>query len=401
MSFDVKLTIYEGSGQVRDIPITSRRMSIGRGSDNDLTIDDQGLSRRHLLLDIYDDAVQLTDCGTQNGTMVNRQPLIGSTRLKDGDSILIGYACDIRVQIRQANHRVAGNLQSGGSANITANNSASYGNQPTNSSNVLMIAIISCIGIFVAAGLVILILNLGNDEGKKIPPKNVGIVTPPPDNDSNRNDIPVIDTPKNNNETAISDGPTNTPANKMVEELGARVLSRISKDKQRYIFRESALRDIGQTIERLKNSGNTASAIASIKQRKGRIIEMSKGLNLADGYAIYMVLAESENRGGEGDAAILRALAFVSTTFGAGTAENALVALAAYKEGQGTVRSHPLLARLRRGRIDPQTQRNIWYLHEHKIIGDEQYQFVLKFLALGIIAENPRFFGINTEALAF
>jgi hypothetical protein len=154
-------------------------------------------------------------------------------------------------------------------------------------------------------------------------------------------------------------------------------------------------------IERLKNSGGTASAIAAVRQRKARIVETAKRLSLAEGYAVYAVLAETEGRGGDNDTAVLNDVAFVSTTFGAGTAENAMVSLAAYKEGQGTKKTHPLLARLRRGEIDPQTQRNIWYLHERKLIGDEQYNFVVKFIALAIIAENPKNFGINTEPLAF
>jgi hypothetical protein len=398
MSFDVKLTIYEGNGQVREIPVTSRRLSIGRGVDNDLTIDDQGLSRRHLLFDIFDDAVQITDCGSQNGNMVNRQPLIGSTILKDGDSILIGYACDIRVQIRRTNMRAQSQAHAGGQRNISTNSGSPFGEGQSRSNNVPLIAIASGVGIFLAAGLLILFLNIGSDERKKIPPRNEDIFTPP-DNDSNRNEVPIIDGEKNKNETLIKDNQTPPPANKMVEELGAKVLSRISRDKQKYIFRETALRDISQMIDRLKSSGNTASAIASIRQRKGRIIEIAKRLSLVEGYAVYTVLAETENQGGE--AGILQDLAFVSTTFGAGTAENAMVSLAAYKEGRGTKKSHPMLARLRRGEIDPQTQRNVWFLHERKMISDEQYNFVVKFLAMGILAENPRFFGINTEPLAF
>lgn len=401
MNFDVKLTIYEGNGQVRDIPVTSRRLSIGRGTDNDLPIDDQGLSRRHLLLDIFDDAVQLTDCGSQNGTMVNRQPLVGSTMLKDGDSILIGYACDIRVQIRRlanANNGGPRKVYSGGPTNFSTGSSGSSTSPNTGSNNVLIIALGSIIGIFIVAGLLVILLHNGEGSPNKNTQKNIDIVVPPIE--PKGNDNPKIDGQENNNQDPTINDTTRPPANKSVDELGAKVLGRLTKDKQKYIFSEPALRDINQMIERLKGSGNTASAIASIRQRKSRIAETAKRLGLESGFGVYAVLAESESRGPDAEAAILNDLAFVSTTIGAGTAENALVSLAAYKEGRGTVKSHPLIVRIR-GKVDPQTQRNVWYLHEHKFISDEQYNFVLKFIALGIIAENPRFFGINTEPLAF
>ncbi len=392
----MKLTIYEGTGQVREIPVTSKRFSIGRGTDNDLSLDDKGLSRRHVLIDVFEDAVQLTDCGSQNGTIVNRQPVNGSTLLKDGDAILIGYACDIRVQIRQAANSYAWSQSPDSVVGRTHNGTRSSTNQKAGSNKVLMMAIGSILGIlFIAGGLVVVFNNLNSD-----PIKN-----------SQKNTDPIIqsidpkgnETPKpEDNKNIVSPPPEQPPppASKMVEELGAKILARISKDKQKYIFRESALRDLNQMIERLKSSSSMASLIGSVRQRKNAIAEIAKRLNLENGFAVYTILAESENRGGNSDAAILDELAFVSTTIGAGTAENAMVSLAAYKEGVGTKKSHPLLGRIR-GKINPQTQRNVWYLHEHKFISDEQYNFVLKFIALGILAENPRFFGINTEPLAF
>ncbi|MEW6127942.1 MAG: FHA domain-containing protein [Acidobacteriota bacterium] len=402
MNFDVKLTIYEGSGQVRELPVGSSRFSIGRGADNDLQIDDKGLSRRHLILDIFDDVVQLTDCGSQNGTMVNRQPVGGSVRLKDGDSILIGYACDIRVHI-QAKAQIAAGAANPFKPEAQVGESSfqpyTSSDKKNDGNKVPMIAIASIIGIVFISAVLLLIININSDDKPKPLVKNEDITLP---NDANFNSRDVVNNPPpaNDNENQSVEVPTNNSSSKMIETLGAKMLSRISKDHQRYIFRESALRDITQTIERLKSSSSTASAIASVRNRKGRILESSKRLGLAGGFGVYAVLAESDARGNDAEQEILGNLAFVATTCGAGTIENALVALAAYKEGTGSVKSHPLLVRIR-GKVDPQTQRNVWYLREHNFISEAQYNFVVKFIALGIIAENPGFFGINTEPLAF
>lgn len=402
MNFDLKLTIYEGNGQVRDIPIKTRRFSIGRGVDNDLQIDDKGLSRRHLILDIYDDVVQLSDCGTQNGTMVNRQPVTGPVWLKDGDSIFIGYACDIRVHL-QAQAKIGAGAQH--SINQTSpHRNSSFRTQSGEKNNdgtnkIPIIALASILGIVFVAASLVLIINLNSDNKPKPIVKNESSF-PPDDANANTEEFVRVPPPDNANENKSVDLPTNNSSNKMVESLGVKMLSRISKDHQRYIFRESALRDITQAIERLKGSAGTASAIASIRSRKGRIIESSKRLGLEGGLGVYAVLAESATQANDSEQEVLGKLAFVSTTCGAGTIENVLVALAAYKEGTGSVRSHPLLVRIR-GKIDPQTQRNVWYLREHNFISEGQYNFVVKFIALGIIAENPGFFGINTEPLAF
>jgi hypothetical protein len=55
------------------------------------------------------------------------------------------------------------------------------------------------------------------------------------------------------------------------------------------------------------------------------------------------------------------------------------------------------------GRVNdsPSTIRTIWYLHDHQVIGDETHNFVLRFLAIGVIAQNPQKFGIAAEPLTF
>jgi hypothetical protein len=42
--------------------------------------------------------------------------------------------------------------------------------------------------------------------------------------------------------------------------------------------------------------------------------------------------------------------------------------------------------------------RTIWYLKKNNKITDSEYEFALRFLAVGTIMQNPKAFGVNTEA---
>jgi hypothetical protein len=45
--------------------------------------------------------------------------------------------------------------------------------------------------------------------------------------------------------------------------------------------------------------------------------------------------------------------------------------------------------------------RTIWYLREKGKLSDAQYEFALRFLAVGIISQNPKDFNVETDAVVF
>jgi hypothetical protein len=50
---------------------------------------------------------------------------------------------------------------------------------------------------------------------------------------------------------------------------------------------------------------------------------------------------------------------------------------------------------------NPQTDRNVWYLREKGGLSEDAYNFVLDFLALGIIAQNPKLYAIEATSLSY
>lgn len=70
----------------------------GRETDNDIVLDDLRVSRHHLLFQMEQDHLRVTDLNSGNGTLVNGQRLEIHTarRLQDGDVIKVG-SCEIAV----------------------------------------------------------------------------------------------------------------------------------------------------------------------------------------------------------------------------------------------------------------------------------------------------------------
>jgi pSer/pThr/pTyr-binding forkhead associated (FHA) protein len=84
------LVIRAGGGRVGEsFAIDGERMCIGRRPDCEVFLDDITVSRDHALLIHRGENWYLDDCGSLNGTYVNRSR-IESHRLEEGDEVQIG-----------------------------------------------------------------------------------------------------------------------------------------------------------------------------------------------------------------------------------------------------------------------------------------------------------------------
>jgi hypothetical protein len=84
------LVIRAGGGRSGEsFPLEGERLTIGRRPDSDIFLDDVTVSRDHAMLVRRGPDYYLDDCGSLNGTYVNRGR-IESHRLTDGDELQIG-----------------------------------------------------------------------------------------------------------------------------------------------------------------------------------------------------------------------------------------------------------------------------------------------------------------------
>jgi FHA domain/zinc-ribbon domain len=84
------LVIRAGGGRAGEsFPLEGERLTVGRRPDCDIFLDDVTVSRDHALIVRRGSDHYLDDCGSLNGTYVNRRR-IESHRLTDGDELQIG-----------------------------------------------------------------------------------------------------------------------------------------------------------------------------------------------------------------------------------------------------------------------------------------------------------------------
>jgi pSer/pThr/pTyr-binding forkhead associated (FHA) protein len=84
------LVIRSGGGRAGEtFPLHGDRLTVGRRPDSDIFLDDITVSRDHAVIVRRGDDYHLDDCGSLNGTYVNRSR-IESHRLTDGDELQVG-----------------------------------------------------------------------------------------------------------------------------------------------------------------------------------------------------------------------------------------------------------------------------------------------------------------------
>jgi sigma-B regulation protein RsbU (phosphoserine phosphatase) len=87
-----ELRIQCPDGQMKTIPLTGERLSVGRSSAAELCFpEDAGLSRQHFAFESEGEDWTVQDLGSKNGTFVNNIPLKARLILKPGDRITAGH----------------------------------------------------------------------------------------------------------------------------------------------------------------------------------------------------------------------------------------------------------------------------------------------------------------------
>jgi sigma-B regulation protein RsbU (phosphoserine phosphatase) len=86
----IEVTIQSASGGRETFLLDGEVTRIGRSADNEISLPDQWLSRRHAEIRVEENAYHLIDLGSRNGTRLNGKPLQGKTQLHPGDRIGLG-----------------------------------------------------------------------------------------------------------------------------------------------------------------------------------------------------------------------------------------------------------------------------------------------------------------------
>src|SRR5215204_112551 len=104
MQPEVILKFMDEAGRAQSAAVAPARFTVGRAADNDLSVGDSNLSRRHAVIERAGGSVLISDCGSRNGTAVNDHPVVGATALSDGDRVTLGGSFQFTVNVSRAAH---------------------------------------------------------------------------------------------------------------------------------------------------------------------------------------------------------------------------------------------------------------------------------------------------------
>jgi hypothetical protein len=395
------LTLFftDENGQEQQLIVKANPFSIGRQDGNDLVIKDAGLSRRHALITSFSDVAQVSDCGSQNGTYLNGQRLTSAAVLKDGDVIAIGEACKIRVQLRAQEAAIKPAAAHTNSPSKSAVNAPSVATPvaPAPSSNLALpklspalIATIATAAIVLIAGVLIGVVAW---KKSKTPADQKDVVFV-------ENPTPVVtDSPTATESVTVA---STSSSSDQFEKSLVQVIRNISND-QSYPFPTAVLAELKRKAEQYATP-SLASTLRTMATNGESTLSFIRGQGLKKpALLVYMALAETNGSGDPLATArqLVPEVQFLRGHFGSEFADPTLILVAAYKMPGGSKRSHPLLPRLNQLVKNPQTDRNVWFLRDKGALSDASFEYVLRFLAYGAIAQNPRQFKLDAPALVF
>src|SRR5216117_2047038 len=84
------LTIAQGKGRGQRFQFDAERVTIGRGAENDVVLNDAGVSRTHARIEKQPAGWMLLDNGSANGTELNGATIGKPSALRAGDRIGVG-----------------------------------------------------------------------------------------------------------------------------------------------------------------------------------------------------------------------------------------------------------------------------------------------------------------------
>ena len=394
---EITLLTKDELGYTRSVEIHSSRFTIGRGQDNDLVIDDRHLSRRHSLIEAFDATVQVSDCGSENGTFVNGTRIAGAYVLCDGDEISFGESNWFTIRIGRAQtlrFEIPDSDQTRGRGDKEPNEPGSGSpvapaTLPSRRSDLIALFIAAGAGLLLVSGVLVVILLLGENRHKPI-------------SESSGREAATNEKADPHPDEGTGDG-ASSPANAEIEDDVIQVMRSISSDPSPSLPPPGALEDIKTQLAQYRSSSTLPPLLRSMRIRVREIKDSANRAGLSPNLVIWMSLASLDGgRAGQDPEITYRRIVTdlprLYALFGTDNADRALLLVAAYKMGRGTGMSHPLLERLPG---DPYKDVNVWYQNELRRLPPEAYDFVIRFLALGVIASDPGKFHIEGERLAF
>ncbi len=409
----------------REVAVAAETFIIGRGVECNLPVADTRLSREHLLIERYGDVFVATDRGSSNGTILNGEPLSEPKAISNNDRLDLG-GFEIKVVIRGGELAAAEPPAPEFVPNATpaaspirpsaaATAPPSGGGLPR---SVFIAAPIIAVVVLVALGALVYSMS-----GKKPKVANTDFVyssDPEKTPSDRRSPTPVLssstlpastDTPPGG---TVSGDPGNaatpppTPSNLndtgKTESNAAAFLRKAAANDPKAFVTGTQAQIISSKVKSMASSPALAENISSARKNAAAIKALATSKNLKPQLLAAAAIAKLGSSRGD----VLSTAQSMADTLdklaiqvGNELGDDCLLMMAAYDQGDPMKMRNMLQNLATQSTESSRTIRSIWFLHKNGKITAAEYDFALRFLAVGTIAQNPRDFGVNTDGLSF
>lgn len=428
------LIYVDHEGQDQRLLVDKDEFVIGRHAAANLCYPDDRLSREHLRIDRVQDDFAAVDCGSTNGSRLNGEDLVEPTVLRAGDELLLGDR--FRLSIELGNGEITGSqiqediasvdspvpavsapqtISDVGNSNVIS--ASTEGDESSFSAGIFVAAAIFGVVIVAVLGVLVFMFASG---GESKPERNDIVYKNDPDDDPLPKNTKTDSTPKVNNNSVIAEptlggNTTDTPANNVAntdlsetaktERNAAMFLRKMAMNDPRAFLTSAQAKLVGSKIKQISSSSALSDNINAVRKSSSQIVSVAKTKSLQPQFLAAAVITRLGNSRGD----LLKTAHDMADVFGKmrtpvgnDLSDDALLMVAFYQQGStgDVMKMINMLQRVVNEYPEtPHSVRTIWFLHDKGKISDSEYDFAITFLAIGTIVQNPRDFGVNSDAL--
>lgn len=411
------LKFTDPAGSTKRILVESDRFTIGRQPDCDLAIADGRLSRSHATIEQRDGRFEIIDNGSSNGTDLNGKPVFDPETLSNGDSVSLGgfkVVVEIVQQQVTAKEPVESLNSTGTEPRVAQKTRSTVTAGPQIPIAVLVAAPLLAIFLVAVGGIIAYVVF--SNRGPEVVANNNDIgELDGLENQNNKDEGLGNKSPTPGSGNKIDNGSTPTPAGlplppvsteaTKVETRSVEFLRAIAQNDPKAFITTEQAKKVEARVKQLAGSSAVAENIKSAAKNSSQLKTIADSKNLKPQLLAVAAIARLGNSKGDiiqTASSMADVLGKLSVQIGTEFAEDCLLLIAAYDQGQAgdTMKMRNMLQDLAtKSSESSRTIRTIWYLQKEDKITQADYDRALTFLAIGTIAQNPKDFGVNAEAL--
>ncbi|MGD9629306.1 MAG: FHA domain-containing protein [Pyrinomonadaceae bacterium] len=425
--YELWLKFTDPDGSSKRIRVDGSRFVIGRHSDCDLSIADSRLSRKHAVIERFGDRYEIVDAGSSNGTDVNGTPVIDPVPISDGAAISLGgYRLAAEIVSRLAAdtppaHIPATAATPAASPAKASTHSATQAERRSIPIGLLLIGpLLAVVLVLVAGGVIYLVVAKGSGDiasngGDLDDQPSADVTTKDKDADEPGNDAKSTTTssdtgPGSSRGTSDPGNSSDVPPAKQsetakIETNSAAFLRKIAQNDPKIFLTTEQAERVASKIKQLGGASAIAENIKAAQKNAAQIRTIAGSKNLKPQFLAVAAIAKlGTSRGDVVQTAqsMSEVLDKLSIQIGNELADDCLLMIAAYDQGAAgdTMKMRNMLQDLAgKSTESSRTIRTIWFLQKQNKISPGEFERAITFLAIGTIAQNPKDFDVNAEAL--